>query len=175
MSDNFKEICAHFGLAYYMSNVLEHGIVNALFAIEFLERRSDYNTIKKWHVAVDTYYDFNFTKTLGALKKSLSRHQNSLVLLEDVLPHLDKCLHSRNYLAHQFWRIEYSASISNENTHRVIGELERIRDHFKDTDNKLEELIWPLLNANGITKELARDYMQAEIAMHREADRDSSV
>jgi hypothetical protein len=36
----FKEVCAYYGAAMHMAQVLEHGIVNALFFLDFLPRKN---------------------------------------------------------------------------------------------------------------------------------------
>lgn len=43
-----KELYAHFGLAFYCSSVFEHGVINVLFILEFLEGRSGVQTQQQW-------------------------------------------------------------------------------------------------------------------------------
>ena len=54
----FKEVCAYYGAAMHMAQVLEHGIVNAIFFLDFLPSNEE-------------FFDGNFSKTFGALVHSL--------------------------------------------------------------------------------------------------------
>jgi hypothetical protein len=42
--DEAKELYAHFGLAYYCSSVLEHGVAHALLILETMEKRREVKT-----------------------------------------------------------------------------------------------------------------------------------
>ena len=158
--DNFKEICAHFGLAYYMSSVLEHGVVNALFALELLSKRASFDQIDQWEDTVQQYYEDKFSKTLGNLKKLLSHHLSNNPNCEGIILKLDQCLKKRNYLAHHFWRIEYQVAQSNALTREKIHELEEIASFFKQVDKEVEDLIWPLYRINGITPSMVEEYVR---------------
>lgn len=39
----FKEVCAYYGAAMHMAQVLEHGIVNAIFFLDFLPSNEEFS------------------------------------------------------------------------------------------------------------------------------------
>jgi hypothetical protein len=63
--DEAKELYAHFGLAFYCSSVLEHGVANAIFVLELLEGRGGAKTREDWEALVDKHFEDSFAKTLG--------------------------------------------------------------------------------------------------------------
>ena len=137
-----------------MSNVLEHGVVNALFALELVDQRSKLGHPDQWHQKVEHFYEEKFSKTLGALKKVLSLHISADPALAQVILNLDQCLRKRNYLAHHFWRNEHAVAQSTELTVEKIKELEEMANFFKQFDKELEFLIWPIYKKHGITPEM---------------------
>ncbi|MBK5343445.1 hypothetical protein JFU48_18910 [Pseudomonas sp. TH49] len=69
----FKEVCAYYGAAMHMAQVLEHGIVNALFFLDFLPRKKTEWTDEEY----EAFFDGNFLKTFGALVHSLKSDHRS--------------------------------------------------------------------------------------------------
>lgn len=68
-SNEFKEVCAFYGAAMHMAQVLEHGIVNALFFLDFIPRKkSDWTDIE-----FENFFDEQFTKTFGKFVHSLKK------------------------------------------------------------------------------------------------------
>jgi hypothetical protein len=63
--DEAKDLYAHFGLAFYCSSVLEHGIANAILILELLEGRGGAKTLEMWEALVDKHFEESFEKTLG--------------------------------------------------------------------------------------------------------------
>jgi hypothetical protein len=61
-TDEVKDVYAHFGLAYYSSSVLEHGIANAIFTLELLEARVGVKTQEEWGAVVDKHFEESFEK-----------------------------------------------------------------------------------------------------------------
>ncbi|HTU55846.1 MAG TPA: hypothetical protein VMF62_17915, partial [Acetobacteraceae bacterium] len=65
--DEVKELYAHFGLAFYCSNVLEHAVANALLVLELLEGRLGAKTKIELEKMVDQHFAVSFDQTLGKL------------------------------------------------------------------------------------------------------------
>jgi hypothetical protein len=158
--DEAKELYAHFGLAYYCSSVLEHGIANALLILELLEGRGGAKTREEWEALVDKHFDESFEKTLGKLKNHLARHQQRSPILSKVMPALDRCVGERNFLAHHFWREYATAWFTVRGRERMIQRLEQSRELFSNTDRELEAAVRPFAAQQGITPDLERSTME---------------
>lgn len=151
-----KELYAHFGLAYYSSGVLEHGVANALLMLELLEGRGGANTRNEWENLVDKHYEDSFAKTLGRLTKQLAQHRDRSPGLAEVAEELEKCLAERNFLAHHFWR-KYAAHWFNETGRMtMIDRLEEAGRLFEKTDQALEAAMEPFAERYGFTPDLVR-------------------
>ncbi len=149
-----KELYAHFGLAFYCSNILEHGIVNAIFILEMMEKRRDVKTRHEWEALVDNHFENSFACTLGRLKNQVVRHRERSAALASLTADLDKCLEVRNFLAHHFWR-DYAAQwFTADGRAAMVQRLEEARDLFSDTDRKLEAAIQPFADRYGFTPDV---------------------
>src|SRR4051812_42107421 len=101
-NEHHKEVYAHFGLAVYMAQVLEHGIVNALVLSDLLPRKYGKVPSREDLAAeVDKYMDDNFKDTLNKLIKSLKKVKT---LPPELELHLDDSLKKRNFLIHHYFR-----------------------------------------------------------------------
>jgi hypothetical protein len=74
-AEEAKELYAHFGLAFYCSSVLEHGVANTIFILELINKRRDVKTRQEWETLVDNYFENSFGQTLGRLKNQLVGHR----------------------------------------------------------------------------------------------------
>jgi len=168
--DESKEVYAHFGLAYYCSCVLEHGVANALFILELMGKRREVKTQEEWETLVDNHFENSFAQTLGRLKNQVVRHRARIAALSSLLTDLDKCVQERNFLAHHFWR-EYAIYwFTSDGRHAMVQRLEAARDLFSDTDKKFEAAIRPIAERYGHTPDLERatmELMKKEARSHR--------
>src|SRR5260221_10364416 len=109
-NDHVRDVYAHFGLAVYMAQVLEHGIANALVMLEHIPQKvGAVRNKEEWEQSVDVFYEQQFEKTLGQLVNALELHTS---VNESVKGMLRECLCSRNFLAHRFFR-ERAAEFMN--------------------------------------------------------------
>jgi hypothetical protein len=93
-----KEVYAHYGLAMYLSQVLEHGIVNALIFIDFVpSNMHKYKHRTLWEKHLDEFSAQHFKTTLGKMINNLKKH---IAIEADFEEMLTKALETRNYLAH---------------------------------------------------------------------------
>jgi hypothetical protein len=151
-----KELYAYFGLALYCSSVLEHGVANAIFILELMDKRREVKTRQEWETLVDNHFENSFAQTLGRLKKQLVGHRGRSSALASLITDLDKCVEERNFLAHHFWR-EYAAEwFTTAGRDGMVQRLEEARDLFSETDSKLEAAIRPFAIRHGFTPDLER-------------------
>lgn len=90
-----RDVYAHYGLAMYLAQIFEHGIVNALVILRLPEKE------KYTRQDIDEFMEGRFQKTLGALLKHL---KSEIVLPPDLESVLTEALNRRNYLAHHYFR-----------------------------------------------------------------------
>ncbi len=143
-SDQIRDTYAHFGLAVYMAQVLEHGLVNAMLVASIAGGRrlspSD----------VDAFMDKKFELTLGRLIRDLRVH----ITVDDSLAQLlADALGKRNWLAHAYFRERAEAFMTETGRLAMIAELQAARDCFKVADDKLDEIVRPLRDRLGMTEE----------------------
>jgi hypothetical protein len=155
-----KRLYAHFGLVYYCSSVLEHGVANALCILELLKGRRGSNTREEWEVRVDKHFDDSFAKTLGRLKAQLARHQARSAALGNIMADLEKCVAERNFLAHHFWRDQASGWFTNKGRASMTERLAQARELFLETDKKLDAAIQPFADRFGLTADGERRMME---------------
>ena len=112
-----REVFAHFGLAMYTAQVLEHGIINLASWTSIHDR-----TIR---TLVDSEADSVklFRQTMGALKKTLMVRQADISHLDDLLV---RTVRLRNFLAHDYFRQRAAAFMTEDGKDQMIEELRRV-------------------------------------------------
>jgi len=153
-SDEAKELYAYFGLAFYCSSVLEHGIANAILILELLDGLGGAKTRREWEMLVDKHFEESFSQTFGKLKNRLSRHNDRFQELKDVMSDIEKCVGERNFLAHHFWRENAMRWFTRTGREAMVQRLEQARELFSETDKKLEVVTRPLAERHGITEDV---------------------
>jgi len=84
--DHCKTVYAQFGLALYLGQVLEHGLVNALVFIDLLPSRAGNPVLRKqWEADFNTFLERNFETTLGKMIRSLKAVSQVPLDLESTL------------------------------------------------------------------------------------------
>jgi hypothetical protein len=154
--EHVKTVYAHFGLAMYLAQVLEHGLANALICAELLPRRAGKPVPRKqWEAEFDTFMDQQFQQTLGRLIRALKSATSVPPDLEGLLT---AALEKRNFLAHHYFRERAEAFMSREGRDNMIEELEGVHKLFDDADAKLTEIAKPLRERYGVTDERLRPF-----------------
>ena len=136
-----KELYAHFGLTFYCSNVLEHGVANALLVLGLLNGWGGAETKKQWETLVDNHYESSFSQTLGKLIDQLKRYTEQFSNVPDILSDLHRCVKERNFLTHHFWREFALHWYTHDGRRAMFNRLEEIRELFLQTDRKLDATI----------------------------------
>ncbi|RMV80751.1 hypothetical protein [Pseudomonas amygdali] len=140
----FKEMCAYYGAAMHMAQVLEHGIVNALFFLDFLPRKRDWTDEE-----YEEFFDGNFSKTFGALVHSLKKITTVPADLESLIHRSNK---RRNHLAHTFFRVNMDVLYAG-GFDEIVTALNEDIELFSETDKSLTALLEPLWLKAGWTLE----------------------
>src|SRR2546426_168775 len=94
-NDHRREVYAHYGLAMYCAQVLEHELVN--FVIVSRSMTGKFTTVEER----EAFSDALFGSTMGRqLRHALSESR----LGDDQVQALERALHARNFLAHDYFR-----------------------------------------------------------------------
>jgi len=149
--DHVKTVYAQFGLALYLTQVLEHGLVNALVFIDLLPSRAG-NPVprKQWEAEFDSFLERNFETTLGKMIRSLKAVSQIPGDLESTLA---DALTKRNFLAHHFFRERSDEFMSQEGREKMIAELQDAQALFEAADAKLAEATKSAREKYGFTDE----------------------
>src|SRR5689334_13712847 len=123
--DLIRDTFAHFGLAFYQAQVLEHGIVNAMVVAKMPDRE------RLTRRDIDSFMDQQFENTLGQLIRAVKKHVAVPGELED---QLTEALSKRNWLAHEYFRARAVDFMTDAGCHRMIEELELVQRLFEDTE-----------------------------------------
>lgn len=155
MQDDFgehvKTVYAHFGLAIYYGQVLEHGLANATFVIDVVPRASDFSSEENWSESVDEFFEGKFRQTLGRMIESFKKVTAVPDPLEKLL---SDALEKRNWLAHHYFRERTYQFMSTAGREEMIAELEQIQELFQRADAALEDVAEPVRERYGYTKEI---------------------
>jgi hypothetical protein len=149
--EHIKEVNARFGLAVYFSQVLEHGIVNALLIVDLIPSRRHLAPSKdQWAAEVDAFTGHHFEDTIGRLINSLRSVTRLGAGLESILRNaLDK----RNWLVHEYFRERAEEFISDIGRQLMLKEIDECRELFQLADASLDAIVGPLRTTQGITDE----------------------
>lgn len=135
-----REVYANFGLAMYMAQVLESGLVNV--AIWTGVRDRAYNTYGELEADMLAL----FRQTMGAQRVALMARRPDLAHMEDLLT---RALRARNFLAHNYFRVRAAAFATEDGQHRMIEELNHAREFFGEVNEQLQALATEILRVTG--------------------------
>ena len=139
-----RETYAHFGLAMYQAQVLEHGVVNAMVYARMPER----NRITRDDI--DAFMGRQFENTLGVLLRDLRK---CVAVPPDLVDALAKALRIRNRLAHEYFRERAAIFMTNDGCLAMIEELQGWQTVFADVGARLGDVVRPIGERFGITAE----------------------
>jgi hypothetical protein len=119
-----RDVYAHYGLAMYLAQCLEHGIVLALVYTKLLPQvRSEAKAVETFPVSefeqrFDIFMDDHFELTMGSL---ISRLRTSSKLAVTFDTDLSKARELRNFLVHRYFRERAEEFISRIGRHSMLG------------------------------------------------------
>jgi hypothetical protein len=152
---HLREVYAHFGVAVYQAQVLEHGVVNLLSQTEIMKEATS-------QAEYDKLVAVSLTRTLGFLAKRLG---SVLATDETLLGDLREAIERRNYLVHRYWRERVQLTHTARGRNRIIEELDSISDHFASIDQRLEAMTFQYGETSG---SVSRADVEALIRRERE-------
>ena len=155
--EHTKETYAHFGLAVYLAQVLEHGLVNALVILKLPERN------RLTRTDIDAFMDKRFENTLGRLISDL-RQVTSVP--EELDTFLSRALRKRNWLCHHYFRVRAVELMTAAGRDAMIAELKEAQELFMQADTLLSETVQPLAARYGITKKACEAECQRLLEEH---------
>ncbi len=141
-----REVFAHFGVAIYHSQVLEHGIVNLV--VWSGVRDGSYRAFEETETANAEL----FRQTMGSVKKILLSRRPDIEYLDGLLI---RAVRLRNFLAHKYFRQRAAAFMTAAGQNQMIEELEKAIAFFKEVDAKLSPLTRQIIEVMGITEHMA--------------------
>ena len=144
-----REVYAHFGLAIYLCQCLESGVVNylALLRANKLGRR-----------LTDAEYDELFERLFGGTLGRNLREVRDLVGDDwELAPELTAILKLRNDLVHHWMRDRALEQGTSAKRRATIAELESVAERLEATDAKLRTRVQHLLAAGGVTDDWVRE------------------
>ena len=140
-----KEVYAFFGLAAYMAQVLERGVI--IFSVA-LRIGSVPNVTRD---LVDELYENFEEKTLGQLLKIA---KSASLINNELYEELYNSLKLRNRLIHSYFYEHAEDFMSEQGRKIMINELRHMTNIFEETDKKLEGLSSLMWEKYGVTKDI---------------------
>lgn len=163
-----KETFAYFGRAYYMANVFEEGLGNAILQLDFLKQqlplmkkagRANFDRAK-YEAEFDIFVKNHQAKTLGNLIKrvfELAEFEPELKL------RIAEAKRLRDFLAHHFFRERAEAFATRSGRDQMIEELDRAHGIFEAADRDLGSFMGPFLSRSGVKDEKVHKHFEAYI------------
>jgi hypothetical protein len=155
-SEHVREVYAHFGLAVYAAQVLEHGLVNFVVVSR---------TVGAAFADLDARDGFE-TELFRATMGRQLRHALAEAPIADAdVELLQAALRTRNFLVHAYFRERAADMLSMNGRNRMLVELDRMRDELGAADASLGAVTLALMGQAGLT----RDMLEAELARMKSA------
>lgn len=146
-----REVYAKYGLAMYLAQCLETGLVNLLVYLEV----KDGDKING--MDIDSFMEENYEKTLGRLINSLKQETEISEKLETELKEL---LEIRNCLAHRYFRVKAIDFMEKDGRQHMLAELESFISKLQNGDKKIDSIISVMREQYGITDEMISDEVE---------------
>ena len=146
-----REVYAKYGLAMYLAQCLETGLVNLLVYLEV----KDGDKING--MDIDSFMEENYEKTLGRLINSLKQETEISEKLETELKEL---LEIRNCLAHRYFRVKAIDFMEKDGRQHMLAELESFISKLQNGDKKIDSIISVMREQYGITDEIISDEVE---------------
>jgi hypothetical protein len=155
-----RDVYAHFGLAIYEAQVLEHGLANALAYAGIASGRLP--TVEDF----ETFLSKRFECTLGKLIKDLGGAVEVDPALE---ASLRVALLQRNWLAHNYFRERSEVFVSAHGCESMIVELQAAQELFEQVRMGLDEAISNLAMSIGVNQSVVDAYVDEVMRREEEA------
>jgi hypothetical protein len=152
-----RDVYAHFGLAIYLAQCLEHELVNALVYVSLLPDAVKVRPKRgEWIATFDSFMDRNFQLTLGQL---IARLRSASTLPGDLEEGLGRALTLRNYLAHAFFRERAEDFVTSRGRRAMTSELREAQAVFLESSEQLELVMKSIRSKSGISDEVIEKHV----------------
>jgi hypothetical protein len=166
-TEQVKEVYAHFGLAIYLGQVLEHGIGNTLVYASLIPNNiGKIHSVSEWHEKFDQFLGAHFEKTLGRMISAL---KTEVVIPDELESLLSTALKTRNWLAHHYFRDRSDDFMNEAGRMKMVMELKETQSLLSRADEALEAVTKPLRLKYGFTDERFEQFFK-EYCAEREID-----
>ncbi len=145
-----REVYARYGLAMYMAQVLEHGMVNALITMRILPTMRCHADATDWHKTFDVAYETGLSHTYGNMLRELEKFPE---FPTDIFERIKMAKEDRDILAHRFFRHNDLAFMNLDGRTHMIAWCEQRIDLFKSLSDEIDEFIAPIQAKYGITED----------------------
>lgn len=153
-ADQAREVYAHYGLAMFVAQLLEHELVTFVVVSR---------TIGSAFVSVDER-DALEAELFGSTMGRQLRHALAEARIGDAEGELlQAALRTRNLLAHDYFRERAEHLMSERGRNAMLDELERMRDELAAANDALTALTRVLMAQLGVTAEM----IEAEVESAR--------
>lgn len=159
-----RELFARYGLAMYMAQVLEHGLINALMVIKKLPTAKNYNSKLDWENSVDEFYEEKFKNVLGIIIREL---ENDCDVPQELINAAKDARDDRNFLAHRFFQEHAKDVLTEIGKSKMIAICEKIIAKFQSVDEGFEAFTGPMKEKFGITNEVIKNEANIWIEQHQ--------
>jgi hypothetical protein len=145
-----REVYARYGLAMYMVQVLEHGMVNAAIMLRTLPTMSAHPDATSWQDAFDQAYEAGLARTYGNMLKQLEAIGE---FPRPLLERLRSAKEDRDVLAHRFFRQNDIAFINSDGRTHMIAWCEQRVELFQSLSDEIDAFVMPVCARYGLSKE----------------------
>ena len=147
--EHIETTYAHYGLALYLAQCLEHGLANALVYVDLIPRKArSVRTREEWSAEFDSFMGRSFEQTLGRLIRAL---REATAVPPELEEKLTDALRRRNWLAHHFFRERAEEFMSTRGRDSMIRELKAAQSLFQAADNLLGQTVKPIREKHGFS------------------------
>ena len=155
VSDQVKEVYAHYGRAMYGAQCLEQSIFQHLLLFDhFPKAIKAYKDKKQWTNAFDEYESREMRQTMGKLIRRLCEAGQPTKEIELAL---EEALKVRNWLAHDYFSARAIQFTVSHGRQEMLVELEPIYEIFKNCADLIDAVTMPLMKKMGLTEEMMRE------------------
>lgn len=158
--EQIREVYSRYGLAMYMAQVLEHGMVNADIVMRTLGTKASHANEASWHAAFDAAYEVGLAKTYGNMLRQIESLDG---FPPDLLARLRQAKEDRDVLAHRFFWQNDIAFMSPQGRTAMIAWCEARVELFKELSDEVDAFIRPIRERHGISDEWIEQAMELSL------------
>jgi hypothetical protein len=157
IDQRFGEVMAHFGLAHYLAQVLEHLVINFLFVTRRLEHIKKSIPFENWQEVFDSESARLIDGKIffGTLISEVKKLKFFSIEVEKSL---EKCVLIRNRLAHRFIREHSENLLQTGGQQKSLAAFWDAIRLFESTLNVARSEMIPLLEAAGLDEQLLANH-----------------